>query len=69
MDELDSVPCIEELNIAIDHLTDGKAPESENIPPDLIKTCKSALLYNHYMKFFVNAGRKKKSHRTWVIPK
>ena len=48
MDELDSVPCIEELNIAIDHLTDGKAPGSENIPPDLIKTSKSALLLQLY---------------------
>ena len=44
MDELDSVPCIEELNIVIDNLTNGKAPGSDNVPPDLINTCKSALL-------------------------
>ena len=44
MGELDAVPSIDELKIAIDHLTNGKAPGSDNIPPDLIKTCKSALL-------------------------
>ena len=44
IDELDAVPSIEELNVAIDHLTNGKAPGSDNIPPDLIKTCKSVLI-------------------------
>ena len=44
MDELDYVPNIEELSSTIDHLTNGKAAGSDNIPPDLIKTCKSALL-------------------------
>ena len=44
IDELDAVPSIEDLNVAIDHLTNGKAPGSDNIPPDLIKKCKSALL-------------------------
>ena len=44
MDELDAVPSIDELNIAIDYLTNGKTPGSDNIPPDLIKTCNSALL-------------------------
>ena len=44
MDELDSFPSIEEFNSVIDHLTNGKAPGPDNIPPDLINTCKSALL-------------------------
>ena len=44
MEELDCVLNIEELSSAIDHLTNGKAAGSDNIPPDLIKTCKSALL-------------------------
>ena len=44
MVELDSVPCIEKHNIAIHHLTNDKVSGSDNIPPDLIKTCKSALL-------------------------
>ena len=46
MDELvlDDVPSIDDLIIAIDHLTNGKTPGSDNIPPDLIKTCKTALL-------------------------
>ena len=61
MDELDSVPTIEELSI--DHLTNGKAAGSDNIPPDLIKTCKSKGYY-HCMKFYVNVGRKGKFHMT-----
>ena len=44
MDEIDSVPCIEELNVAIGHLTNDKALGFDNVKPDLIKTCKSALL-------------------------
>ena len=44
MDELETVPSIDVLKIAIDHLTNSKAPWSDNIPPDLIKKCKSALL-------------------------
>ena len=44
MDELDSVPNIKELSSAINHLTNGKSAGSDNIPPDLIKTCRSALL-------------------------
>ena len=34
MDELDSVSPIEELNIDMNHLTNGKAPRSDNIRPD-----------------------------------
>ena len=44
MDELDSVPNIKELSSAINHLTNGKSAGSDNIQPDLIKTCRSALL-------------------------
>ena len=44
MDELDSVPNIDKLSSGIDHLTNGKAAGSDNIPLDLIKTYKSALL-------------------------
>ena len=49
MNELDSVPTIEELNNVIDYLTNGKAPRSDNIPLDLIKACKSALLLPLYV--------------------
>ena len=44
---LDSFECletIEEISSAIDHLTNGKATGSDTIPPDLIMTCKFALL-------------------------
>ena len=44
MDELDYFPNIEELSSAVGHLTNGKAAGSNNIPPGLIKTYKSALL-------------------------
>ena len=43
MDELDSIPTIEELNTAI-HLTNDKAPRLGNISSYLIKKHKSALL-------------------------
>ena len=44
MDELYAVPAIDELNIAVDNLTNGKVLESNNIPPNLINKLKSALL-------------------------
>ena len=44
MEELDTVPSREELNTAIDSLQTGKAPGSDNIPPEAIKTAKHALL-------------------------
>ena len=48
MDDLDSVPIMEELIIAIDHLTNVKAPWSEIVPPDLLKTSKPALLLSFH---------------------
>ena len=42
--ELDEMPTITEVNIAIDQLAPGKAPGSDQIPPDLIKQCKTVLL-------------------------
>lgn len=48
MHDLDALPTIEELNTAIDKLAAGKAPGSDEIPPDLIKQCKSVLLQPLY---------------------
>ena len=42
--ELDEMPTISELSKAIDRLAPGKAPGSDEIPPDLIKKCQTALL-------------------------
>ena len=42
--ELDELPTISELNKAIDQIAPGKAPGSDEIPPDLIKQCKTVLL-------------------------
>ena len=48
--ELDEMPTISELSKAIDRLTPGKAPGSDEIPPDLIKKCQTALLKpGHYL--------------------
>ncbi|KAI8483145.1 hypothetical protein Bbelb_391640 [Branchiostoma belcheri] len=44
LEELDAVPTVEELSIAIDSLPCGKAPGSDNIPPKAIKQWKPALL-------------------------
>ena len=44
MEDLDAEPTLEELNKAIDSLACGKAPGTDDIPPDLIKPCKSTLL-------------------------
>ncbi|CAH1252458.1 Hypp9298 [Branchiostoma lanceolatum] len=46
MDELDAEPTLEELNKAIDSLSTGKAPGSDEILPDLhvLKHCKTVLL-------------------------
>ena len=44
MGELDSEPLVEELSKAIDSLASGKAPDTNVIPPDLIKHCKTTLL-------------------------
>ena len=48
--ELDELPTISELEKAIDQLAPGKSPGSDEIPPDLIKQCKTVLLkpiYEH----------------------
>ncbi|XP_047486851.1 uncharacterized protein LOC125037704 [Penaeus chinensis] len=42
--ELDEMPTISELSKAIDQLAPGKAPGSDEIPPDLIKQCQTVLL-------------------------
>ncbi|KAL7838408.1 hypothetical protein AOLI_G00268120 [Acnodon oligacanthus] len=44
MEELDAEPIQEELSKAIDNLACGKAPENDDIPPDLIRYCKTTLL-------------------------
>ena len=44
MDELDAEPTTEELSNAIDSLSSGKAPDSDGIPSDLIKHCKTTQL-------------------------
>lgn len=44
MDELDAKPKIEELDKAVDALSNGKAPGSDGIPPEEITSGKPALL-------------------------
>ena len=45
MEELNAEPTVDELSKVIDCLAAGKAPGSDNIPPDLIKHCKTTLLH------------------------
>ena len=42
--ELDMEPTTEELSKAISKMTAGKAPGSDGIPPDLLRSCKTSLL-------------------------
>ena len=42
--ELDEVPTISDLKKAIDQLAPGKAPGSDEIPPELVKQCQTVLL-------------------------
>ena len=44
MDDLDSEPTIEELSKAITEMASWKAPDSDAIPADLLRQCKSCLL-------------------------
>ena len=44
MKELDAVPTQEELSKAIDSLACGKAPGNDGIPPEALKSGKTALL-------------------------
>ena len=46
MEELDTEPTLEELSKAFDRLTSGKATGSDEIPPDLLKHCKTTLLHS-----------------------
>ena len=48
MEELDAEPTMDKLRKVIDSLAAGKAPGSNNIPPDLIKHCKTTLLHPLY---------------------
>ena len=43
MSELDNLPSLEEVGKAIDALKCGKAPGEDGIPPEIIKSGKSAL--------------------------
>ena len=45
MEGLDVDQTMDELSKVIDCLAAGKAPGSDNIPPDLIKHCKTTLLH------------------------
>ena len=45
MEELDAEPTVDEHSKVIDSLATDKAPGSNSIPPDLIKHCKTTLLY------------------------
>ena len=45
MEELNVEPTMDELSKVIDRLATGKAPDSDSIPPDLIKHCKTTLLH------------------------
>jgi len=44
MEELDALPTEEELSQAMDCLSCGKAPGKDGIPPEVLKSCKPALL-------------------------
>ena len=48
MTELDAEPTIEELSKAIDHLSPGKAPGSDNIPAEILRDLKGPLLPHLY---------------------
>ncbi|XP_037801349.1 uncharacterized protein LOC119596256 [Penaeus monodon] len=47
MVELDTPPTIEELSKAVDNLANGKAPGSDNIPPEVVKATKESSLLQH----------------------
>nr|XP_054771645.1 uncharacterized protein LOC129279571 [Lytechinus pictus] len=47
MEDLDTVPSLEELTKAVNSLTSGKAPGKDGIPPDLIKAGKDTDLLRH----------------------
>ena len=44
MTELDSLPSVHELSLAIDALKRNKAPGEDGIPPDILKSGKAALI-------------------------
>ena len=46
MEELDAPPSLEELGKAIDFLACGKAPEKDDIPPEVIKAGKTTLIHH-----------------------
>ena len=46
MEDLDTVPTVEELSKAINCLTGGKAPRKDGIPPEVLKSGKSPLLWH-----------------------
>ncbi|XP_066482784.1 DBIRD complex subunit ZNF326 isoform X2 [Tiliqua scincoides] len=43
LEELDSEPTLEELNVALDSLASGKAPEKDSIPAEVLKCCKEII--------------------------
>ena len=61
MNYIDEEPTLQELSKAIASLVSGKAPWNDDIPPDLIKSCRDTLL-------LTNAGEKDQYRRTCVKP-
>ena len=53
MDMLDTPPTVEDLSKAIDSLASGKAPGSDNIPPEVIKAAKESSLLEHLHKLLL----------------
>lgn len=66
MDELDSSPTTEELDKAIDNLACGKAPGSDGIPAEVLKSGKPTLLEN--LHELLCPGKKATSLRTCATP-
>ena len=48
MSELDEIPTLSEMTKAIDHLSPGKAPGNDGIPPEIIK-CGGSILSKHLL--------------------
>lgn len=61
MEKLDTEPNIEKFSKAIDSLVFKKVPGSDEIPPNLIKHCKTNLVLP---KSSASAGKKGPCHRT-----
>ena len=67
MEELDTVPTIDELKKTINSLASDKAPGRDGIPPEVVKVGNKNLFLTTFTTFWSSAGNRAPCHGTCAM--